>query len=203
MYLRSISLEEIIQIWIISSKDISRQYLCKVYCRELGQYLMLFDALEKIVTNGLQYANTNEDEKFICWINVHTLIEKQSNEDGNTPIHLKNNAPHIKVHLIFWFLIMISTYVFITNCGLNGYVYILEIALDILNKLIHDSQNICGCLTLNAMHIKLASLIICLIDDNLTNMSSTPPSEGKKTILYIAHLIILCTLNRNFHLLEI
>ena len=36
-----------IQIWIISSKDINIQYLCKIYCRELGQYLMQFDALEK------------------------------------------------------------------------------------------------------------------------------------------------------------
>ena len=39
----------IIQIWIISSKDINIQYLCKIYCRELGQYLMQFDALEKNV----------------------------------------------------------------------------------------------------------------------------------------------------------
>ena len=38
-----------IQIWIISSKDINIQYLCKIYCRELGQYLMQFDALEKSV----------------------------------------------------------------------------------------------------------------------------------------------------------
>ena len=37
----------IIQIWIISSKDINIQYLWKIYCRELGQYLMWFDALEK------------------------------------------------------------------------------------------------------------------------------------------------------------
>ena len=29
---------------------------------------------------------------------------------------------------------------FIINCGLNGYVYILKIALDILDKLIHDSK---------------------------------------------------------------
>ena len=38
-----------IQIWIISSKNINIQYLCKIYCRELGQYLMQFDALEKNV----------------------------------------------------------------------------------------------------------------------------------------------------------
>ena len=54
-----------------------------------------------------QYINTTEDEKFIFWINAHTPIEKESNQDWNTPIHLKNNGPHIKVPLIFWFLIMI------------------------------------------------------------------------------------------------
>ena len=41
------------------------------------------------------------------WINAHTPIENQSNQDWNTPTHLKNNGPHIKVSLIFWFLIMI------------------------------------------------------------------------------------------------
>ena len=39
----------IIQIWIISFKDINIQCLCKIHCRELGQYLMQFDALEKSV----------------------------------------------------------------------------------------------------------------------------------------------------------
>ena len=37
----------IIQIWINSSKDINIQYVWKIYCRELGQYLMQSDALEK------------------------------------------------------------------------------------------------------------------------------------------------------------
>ena len=41
--------DEIIQIWIIFSKDISVQYLCKISCRESGQYLTQFDALEKSV----------------------------------------------------------------------------------------------------------------------------------------------------------
>ena len=53
---------------------------------------------------------------------AHTPVEKQSNQDWNTPIHLKSNSPHIKVPLIFWFLSWFSAYVFITNCGLNGYV---------------------------------------------------------------------------------
>ena len=81
-----------------------------------------------------------------------------------------------------------------TNCGLNGYVYILEIILVTLNKLIYDSQNVCECLTLNEMLIKLASLIICSTNDNLTNTILTPPSEVKKQYcIYTVHLIILCT----------
>ena len=59
--------------------------------------------------------------------------------------------------------------------------------LDILDKLIYNSQNICGCLTLNEIRIKLTSWIICLINDNLINMSATP--EGKNTVLYVEHLI--------------
>ena len=123
----------IMQIWIISSKDIDTQCLCKIYCRELGQDLMQFGALEKsamsyklqhlkIVTNGHQYTKTTEDKKFIFWINAHTPIEKQFNQDWNTPIHLERNGPHIKVPLIFWFLYWFSTFVFVTNCGLNDYV---------------------------------------------------------------------------------
>ena len=63
---------------------------------------------------------------------------------------------------------------------LNEYVYILEVALDILDKLIHDFRNVAGCLALNEMNIKLASLIICSINDNLSNKSSIPPPEVKK-----------------------
>ena len=61
--------------------------------------------------------------------------------------------------------------VFITNRGLKGSVNILEVVLDILHKFIHDSQNVCACLTLNKTHIKLASLILCLINYDLTNTS--------------------------------
>ena len=63
----------------------------------------------------------------------------------------------------------------------NSYGHIgLEIVMDILDKVIHDSQNICGFLTRNEMHIKFTSLSICLINDNLTNTSSASPSEGEK-----------------------
>ena len=52
---------------------------------------------------------------------------------------------------------------------------------------------ICGCWSLDAMPIELIFLIICFINGNLTNTSSATPPEGKTAILYIAHLIILCT----------
>ena len=123
MFWRLISLEEIIQIWIISSKDNNLQYLCKVYCKELGQFDAVWCTWKKvqwdyklqhlkIVTNGHQYINTTEDEKFVFWINAHTPIEKESNQDWNTPIHLESNGPHIKVPLIFWFFIMIFYFCF-------------------------------------------------------------------------------------------
>ena len=54
-----------------------------------------------------QYTKSTEDEKFLFWKNSDTSIEKQSNHDWNTPSYLKNNGPHIKVTLIFWFFIMI------------------------------------------------------------------------------------------------
>ena len=126
-------------------------------------------------------------KKVIFWINAHIPIEKQSNQDWNTPIHLKNNSTHIRIPLIFCFLSWLSTYVFITNCELNTYAYILEIVLHILDKIIHDSQNVCGHLTMNEMHIKLTSLITFSINYNLTNTSLTPPSEVKKEVLYIVH----------------
>ena len=59
-----------------------------------------------------------------------------------------------------------------------------------IGKIIHDSQNICGCLTLDEMHIELASLITFLIDYILTNTSSTPPPEVTKTELCIVNLIL-------------
>ena len=82
----------IIQICINSSSDINIQCLCKIFYRELGQYLLQFDALEKrvrenklqhlkIVTNGHQYTKNIEYKKFVFGINAHTPIEKQSNQD--------------------------------------------------------------------------------------------------------------------------
>ena len=55
----------------------------------------------KPVTNGHQYEKTTEDEKLIFSINVHTPIEKQSNQGWNPPIYSKNNGSYIKVPLIF------------------------------------------------------------------------------------------------------
>ena len=78
---------------------------------------------------------------------------------------------------------------------------ILERVLDILDKLIHDSQNVCGCLTLNEMHIKLESLITCSIKDNLTNTLSTLPTEVKDSTVFNT-FNKFTYLNRNLHLLE-
>ena len=79
----------------------------------------------------------------------------------------------------------------------------LEIVLDILEKVIHDSQNVCVCLTLNEMHIEWTSLIIYLINGNHTNTSSThPPEQEEKNISY-SEFINFVYLNRNFHLLKI
>ena len=132
-------------------------------------------------------------EKFTFRINAHTLIEKQSNQDWNTPIHLKDNGPHIKVPLIFRFLTLIFYLYF--YCQL----WVKWVCIHTGNNPGHIGQthsrfpNICGCLTLNKMHIKYTSLVVCLINDNLNKTSSTRPSEGKKTGLYIPYLIILCT----------
>ena len=123
-------------------------------------------------------------KKFIFWINALTSTEKESNQDWNTPSIWKTMVHILKSLWSFCLLSWLSTYVFTTSCGLNSYVYILQIVLDIFDKFIHDSQNVCRYFTLNEMHIKLASLIICLINDNLTNTSSTPPPEVKNKKLY-------------------
>ena len=139
---------------------------------------------------------------FEWWIKAYTPVEKKSSQNWNTLIHLKSNDPHIQVLWFFGFLSWLSTYVFNTKCGLNWYAYILEIVLVMLNKHIYDSHNVCGCSTLNEMLIKLVSLIIYSINANLTNISSTPPSEVKKAVLYSTFNNFLY-LNRNLYLLGI
>ena len=49
-------------------------------------------------------------------------------------------GPRIKFLWSFGFLSWLSAYVFITNCWLNGHVNISVIVLNIMDKLIHDSQ---------------------------------------------------------------
>ena len=76
--------------------------------------------------------------------------------------------------------------------------------LAILDNFIHYSRNVCGFLTLNEILIKLAYFIVCSINDDLTNTSSTPPSEVKKkngTVYSTFNNFVY--LNRNFDLLEI
>ena len=69
--------------------------------------------------------------------------------------------------------------------------------------IIHDSQNVCGTLALNEMHIELASLIICLINYNLTSTSSTPPPEVKKDNIMYSKFNTFDYLKKKFHLLKI
>ena len=106
---------------------------------------------------------------------------KQCNKYWNTTIHLENDGPNIKVPLIFWFLIMtwnlcfhIQLWVKCTHMG-NSSRHI--------RQTIHDSRNLYGYLTLNKMHIELASLIICLIKYNLTNTSSIPLLKVRSIII--------------------
>ena len=101
-----------------------------------------------------------------------------------TLMPLRNNGLSIKVPLIFSFLIITFNLCFYHQLWVKRHVFILEIVLDILHKLIHDSRNVCGCLTLDEMYIELASLITCAINENLTNTSSTLPSEVKNNIIY-------------------
>ena len=129
--------------------------------------------------------------------------KKQSSQDWNTPIHLKNNAPHIKVPVTFWFLIMTFNFCFHHQLWVKWYVYVLAIVLVKFDELIHDSPNVCGCLTLNEMHIKSASLIIPSTNSNLTNSSSTPLLEVKKNSTVYSTYNNCVYLNRNFYLLEI
>ena len=96
----------------------------------------------------------------------------------------------------FGFLSWLSSYVFFSNCGVNEYVYLLEIALDILGKLSHDSWNVCECLTPNEMHIELTSMIICLINTNLMDTFTW----SKRTVLYIVNLI--CVHQQKLSLIE-
>ena len=145
----------------------------------------------KIATKENQYTKTAEDKKFIFWINPHTAIENQSNKDWNTPIHLKSDVPHVKVPLIFWFIIT-TFYV----CFYHQ-LWVKWVCPDIGNSFGHIGQ----------IHSRFQKYLWMFdtewnahqIDilynslSNLTNTSSTPPPEGEKTVLYKAYLIILST----------
>ena len=90
----------------------------------------------------------------------------------------------------FGFLSSLSTYVSITSCVLNRYIIgiYIYIYIYIVNSSGHIGQTHSWftkflwkfSLALSEMDIKLASLTICSINYNLTNISSTPPSELKK-----------------------
>ena len=117
-------------------------------------------------------------------------LKKKIDQDWNTSIHLESDGEHIKGPLLFWFLIMILYLCFYHHLSVKWLCIDTRNSFEHIGHM-HDSQNIRGCFVLNEMPINLTFLIICLINDNLINTSSPP--EGKKTVLYIAHLIILST----------
>ena len=119
-----------------------------------------------------------------------------------TPFCWKNNGPHITGPLIFWFLIMRFNLSFHNQFELNGYVYILEIVLGILDKLIHNSRNVCGCLILNKLYIKLASSKISLTNNKQPTRHQHLHLKQKDSTEYSSYHTFVY-LNRNFHLLEI
>ena len=88
----------------------------------------------------------------------------------------------MKVPLIFCFLTATLNLFFFPNFGLNWYLFILEIALDKLEKLFQGFKNVCGCLALNKMQIEVAPLIVLLINYNLTYTLSKTPPDVKKSI---------------------
>ena len=150
MYRRLISLEETIQIWDFKLKDL------------------------KVVTNGHHYTKKYmKMKKYIFWIKAHIWIRKQSNKDSNTSPSIKKNIdPYIKVPLFFLFLIMTFNVCFYYQFSVKWVCINFETALEILSKLLYSFQNVCGCLILDEILIKLTSLILCSINDNITNTST-------------------------------
>ena len=131
------------------------------------------------------------------WRNI---LNKCSSYNWKTKIEIPPSIYKVaaQVSRFLWslaFLSWLSNYFSITICWLNRYLYIWKIVLEILGKLIYDFRSACGCLTLNEMRIKLASLTICLTNYNFTNTSSTPPTKLKVTVLFIVNLMILSTSN--------
>ena len=109
-------------------------------------------------------------------------------------IHSKNNGLHIEIPLIFWFLIMI-----LYSCFYHQ-LWVKWIFIHIRNSFGYIGQThsrFPKCLWMfdtewNAHQIDILDYFYD--NSNLTNKSSTPlPEWKKKTVLYIAHLIILCT----------
>ena len=88
MYWRLLSLEEIIQIW-------------DTWKGVMGLQVRAFKNCSKWTLAYKDYWRWSSIY-FIC----SSCNWKESKKYWNTPIHLENNRPSIKVPLIFWFLIM-------------------------------------------------------------------------------------------------
>ena len=132
----------------------------------------------------------------VAWVLVssETQVQPQITLDPDyLPDYLSVSYDNVHIQKFLWsfgFLSRLSTHVFITNCGLNWYVYILELILVILEKLIYDSQNVCGCLT-NTHQIDIFENLFDYWQPEQHVITTSTCS--KKTVLYIVYLIILCT----------
>ena len=80
--------------------------------------------------------------------------------------------------------------IMIFYCCFYNQLWVKWLCIDIVNSFGHAGQThsrfpkCMGSLTLKEMHIKLTSLVICLINNNLVNTSS-PPEEEKDSIYCI------------------
>ena len=132
-------------------------------------------------------------KKFIFWINAYPPVEKRSNQDWNSLIHLKNKGPHTKVPLIFWFLTMTF------NLRFYPLFWVTWVCIHIRNSFGRIRQT----------HAQLPKSL-CTFDtewnahqigilDNLFDSRQlqqhviNTSTWSKKIVLYIVHLIILCT----------
>ena len=83
--------------------------------------------------------------KIIFWRNTHIQVEKQSNQDGNTLLHLKNNGPHIKVPLILCFLIMTFNLCFYHQMRVKRVSIHIRNSFGHIRHTHHDYQNFYWC----------------------------------------------------------
>ena len=132
-------------------------------------------------------SKTTEDKK-VFWINVYPPSDKDLNALTKTLWIVWR----IKVPSISWFLIMNFNFgsIYITNCGLKWYVYILEIVHWYSDKLLFswnfclwmfDTEQLDETSYCNAHGIGIPGSF----NDNSTNTSSTSTSTWSKKITVV------------------